>query len=349
MNDSSPPRWITEREVEALSIAEAIAALRSGLEKEATAGAANLEKTHLRVEGGANIHAIGAAFPGDGVCGVKTWVHTQGGANPLEILWSSETGQLLAVIEAFALGQLRTAAIAGIATDLLAVADAREMTLCGTGKQALAQVAAIAAVRTLDHVRVFGRDRDRRSAMIARIGSELGLSATGFDAVDPAVAGSPIVTLVTRASEPFIRADAIERGAHVNAMGAITPERCEFEPELLARCGAVAVDNLPQARRLASELRAFYVDDEAWQSVKPLSELVGASVTRPAGADLTLFKSLGMGISDLALATEIYRRAIESDTGVLLPTPHPKPLTFEPPAKLKRAPAPAVPTNGDSR
>ncbi len=328
----SGPRWIGERDVEALSIADAIDALRGGLQQEATAGAVNLEKTHLRVEGGAGIHAIGAAFPGDGVCGVKTWVHTKGGANPVEILWSSETGQLLAVIEAFALGQLRTAAIAGIATDLLAAQDAREMTLCGTGKQALAQVAAICAVRPLEGVRVFGRDRDRRDAMVARIGDELGLSATGFGAVGPAIDASPIVTLVTRASKPFIRADAIARGAHVNAMGAITPERCEFDPELLARCAVVAVDNLPSAKRLASELRAFYSDDESFRSVTPLSELVASQGGRPAGADLTLFKSLGMGISDLALATEIYRRAVESGTGSPLPIPEPRPLVFGPAA-----------------
>jgi len=331
------PRWIGEREVGALSIHAAIDALRAGLEKEARAGAANLEKTHLRIEGGANVHAIGAAFPADWICGVKTWVHTPGGANPLEILWSSETGQLLAVIEAFALGQLRTAAIAGIATDLLAAPGAREMTLCGTGKQALAQVAAIAAVRPLESVRVFGRDRGRRDAMVGRIDAELGLSAKGYDAVDPAIEGSPIVTSITRASDPFIRADAIERGGHINAMGAITPERCEFEPELLARCACVAVDSLPQARSLASELRTFYSSDESWQSVKPLCELVDAGAVRPERADLTLFKSLGMGISDLALATEVYRRAIESGTGVSLPKPQPKPLVFGPPAQRKRA------------
>jgi alanine dehydrogenase len=324
----SGPRWIGERDVEALSIAEAIDALRGGLRREATAGAANLEKTHLRVEGGANIHAIGAAFPTDGICGVKTWVHTKGGANPVEILWDSDTGQLLAVIEAFALGQLRTAAIAGIATDLLAAKEACEMALCGTGKQALAQVAAIDAVRPLDRVRVFGRDRARRDAMVARIGDELGLSAKGFDAVGPAIDAAPIVTLVTRASEPFIGVDAIAAGAHVNAMGAITPERCEFEPGLLARCAVVAVDNLPSAQRLASELRAFYSDDESWGNVTPLSELVASKASRPAGADLTLFKSLGMGISDLALATEIYRRAVESGAGLELPQPEPRPLVF---------------------
>jgi ornithine cyclodeaminase len=102
------------------------------------------------------------------VVGTKTWTHTEGGANPLLILFDAANGQLVAVIEAFALGQLRTAAISGLATRWLAAPDAAEMALVGAGKQALAQVAAVAAVRKLGRVRVASRNPENAAAFAKR-------------------------------------------------------------------------------------------------------------------------------------------------------------------------------------
>jgi alanine dehydrogenase len=93
--------------------------------------------------GGNNLHAIGAAYPQEGIAGTKTWAHTSGGACPLLILFSAETGNLLAIIEAFALGQMRTGGISGVATQWLAAPHADVLGLIGTGKQALAQLAAV--------------------------------------------------------------------------------------------------------------------------------------------------------------------------------------------------------------
>jgi len=327
----NPPIWISERDVETLSMAEAAEALRRGLQREADGEAINLEKTHVGVGGGANMHAIGAAFSADALCGIKAWVHTKGGANPIELLWDTEDGHLLAVIEAFALGQLRTSAIAGIATDLLALPEANELAICGSGKQALAQVAAVAAVRDLSLVRVFGRDADRRKKMCGRIETELGLRAEGFSDVERAVADAPIITTVTRAVEPFLESVMVASGCHVNAMGAISRERGEFDADLLKRCSIITTDSVPQARKLSSEFHAFFGDaDDAWNSVVPLSKLVGQSESRVESADVTLFKSLGMGISDLSLAREVYDRARAGGGAVELPNPQPAPLRFKP-------------------
>ncbi len=327
----NPPIWISERDVEKLSMAEAAEALRKGLRREAESEAVNLEKTHVGVGGGANMHAIGAAFPTDALCGIKAWVHTKGGANPIELLWDSQDGHLLAVIEAFALGQLRTSAIAGIATDVLALPEADELAICGAGKQALAQVATVASVRRLSRVRVFGRDVERREKMCGRIEAELGLRAEGFGEVDKAVADAPIITTITRAAEPFLESGMVSQGCHINAMGAISRERGEFAAEILNRCSTITADNIPQARALASEFRTFFGDDdEAWQSVVPLCQLVDRSDARPSTADVTLFKSLGMGISDLSLAREVYDRAKASGSATELPIPKPAPLRFRP-------------------
>jgi alanine dehydrogenase len=320
----SAPLWIGERDVQ-LDLAQSIALLRKAMVREAEGRARNMEKTHVQWDGG-SMHAIGAVFTDSALLGVKTWAHTPKGATPLEILWDAESGKLLAVIEAFAMGQLRTAGMAGLATDCLAARDADLLAIAGTGKQALAQVAAIHSVRPLRTLRIYGRNLERRGIFADRVTTELGVACETGDDIAPVVRDAPIVTLVTRAKEPFLSAAMPSRGAHINAMGAITPERQEFEPALLDRCTVVATDSIEAARGLASELIARWGED--FSQLVPINRIVSGGQERPAGADLTLFKSLGVGIADLALAESLYRLARERGVGTELPTPVPAPLSF---------------------
>jgi ornithine cyclodeaminase len=325
----STPLWISERDIR-LSLGDTIALLRKGMQRQASGVAINMDKTHAHWTGG-NMHAIGAVFADKGLLGVKSWAHTPKGSTPLEILWDAETGKLLAIIEAFAMGQLRTAGMAGLATDQLAQEKADTLALCGTGKQALAQAAAIRAVRPISHMKIFGRDPAKRAAFASKIAGQLGVKTSEHERVDDAVKNAPIVTLITRAKEPFLAADVPARGAHINAMGAITPERKEFAPELLERCAVVAVDSIDQARALASELIEAWGEDFSHPALISMDALIAKNTRRPAGADLTLFKSLGVGIADLSLAEEIYRLARERGVGRELPVPAPVPLDFSHP------------------
>ena len=330
MTPPGPALWISEAEVASLlDIGAAMAALEDGLRLEARGEAANMTKTHVAWSGG-NLHAIGATFAGSaeppgaggtgGLAGTKTWAYTPKGSTPLLILFDRTSGALVAVIEAFALGQLRTASVSGVATRLLARPDARAFAVIGTGEQALPQVAAVAAVRPIDSLRVFGRNPARRAAFAGRVRDELGLAASGAESVAAAVDGADIVTLVTRATEPFLRSAMVARGAHVNAVGAITPERAEFEPEILDRCDPIAADSVDQTKRLSREFIAYFEQGrKPWSAVVPLSALVAASPRR--GADLTLCKAMGMGISDLSLGVQCYRLASERGLGRRIPVP----------------------------
>lgn len=321
------PIWITEADVVSLmDMSAAIRALERGLLAEAHGVAENMTKTHVEWDapgGHATLHAIGAAFSEAGVVGTKTWAHTPGGATPLLILYDGHTGRLTAIVEAFALGQLRTGAASGVATKWLAAENASELALIGTGKQALTQAAAVAAVRPVRRVRVFGRDTARRAHCAVRIRDELGVDVVEAASVADAVRHAPIVTCVTRAREPFLTAAMLAPGAHVNAVGAITPGGAEITRDVVARCTQVVVDSPPQARTLSRELTEFYgADDKGWSAVRPLSAVVAARQTRTSADDLTLFKSLGMGISDLSLGIEIYNAACAA--GVGRPLPHPE-------------------------
>jgi ornithine cyclodeaminase len=257
-----------------------------------------------------------------GVAGTKTWAHTGGGAAPLLLLFDTSDGQLVAVIEAFALGQLRTGAISGIATARLARADAAVLAVVGAGRQAMAQVAAVAAVRPLREVRVFSLHAERREALAERVERELGVAAVATAALAEATASADVVTLVTRATEPFLHDAHVTVGTHINAVGAITLDRAEFDPTLLRRCDLVACDSISQARALSRELHEhFGADEAAWETVRSLAELVSRQQTRPARADLTLFKAMGTGVADVALGVACFERADAQQMGRLLEEP----------------------------
>ena len=309
---ATSPIWISEQDVVALmDMGDAIDALEKGLLSEARGEAQNMVKTHAAWGGGSTLHAIGATFPKEGFVGTKTWAHTEGGACPLLILFDSESGSLKAVVEAFALGQMRTGGASGVATRWLAAPDADDFAVLGTGKQAVAQVAAVLAVRPVRRVRVYGRDEARRERFAERVREEFEVEAVSAGSVAEAVEGASIITVVTRATEPILSAEMVAEGAHVNAVGAIVPSRAEVSRGVLERASRVVADSVPSAQKLSRELLEFYgpPDSEGWKRVEPLSSVVAARKGRRAGDDITLFKSLGMGISDLALGMEIYARA----------------------------------------
>ncbi|MBA3653349.1 MAG: ornithine cyclodeaminase family protein [Actinobacteria bacterium] len=284
--------WISEGEVvDRLDLPRAIDAIESALAREAAGAAKTMVKTHLSWGDGHTLHAIGGV-DGD-VVGTKTWAHTAGGASPLLILWDGETGELRAVVEAFALGQLRTAAMSGLATRMLADPATTIAAVIGTGKQALPQASALVTVLPIATIRVYGRDNERRKAMVARVEADLHVEAVINDSVAEAVDGAGVITTATRATEPFLAGSMVTTGTHINAIGAITPERAELFADLVNR-SYVVTDSIEQARALAGEVNGC--------ELRSLSSLVGSP--RPL-ADLTLFKAMGIGLADVALGRAI--------------------------------------------
>jgi ornithine cyclodeaminase len=309
--------WIGEADVVGLmDLPQAIDALEDGLRMRAAGTARLMGKTHVAWGGGDTLHAIGAVMEGAGLFGTKSWGHTAGGATPLLLLWRVEDGSLAAIIEAFALGQMRTGGIAGLATRLMAVPAARSMAVIGTGKQAMAQVAAVAAVRDLAELRVFSPTPEKRAAFAEKAAGH-GFAVRIADSVAEAVEGAEIITAVTRARSPFLDAAMIAPGAHINAVGAITPERQEVAGDVFARVTAIAADDPDAAGRLSAELLAL---DPA-PAVHPLEAFIAAPPARGAGRDLTLFKAMGTGLSDLSLGVRLFEAARAAGIGRSVPHP----------------------------
>jgi ornithine cyclodeaminase len=314
----NPPLWITEQDVvELLDLGEAIAALEAALREEARGAAVNMPKTILQY-GKSNLHAIGAKL-GE-LVGTKTWAHTEGGTCPLLLLWGAADGQLVAVIEAFALGNMRTGGISGLATDWMASPDARTMAIVGTGKQSLSQVGAVLAVRPIQRLQVFSPRTESRAAFATKVREEFGVEVVDCASVEAACAGAEVVTLVTRAAQPFLAASMLGRGAHLNAVGAIAPDREEFAQDVFERTSQVAVDSVSGVQKLSREFITRY-EGRGWDAVQPLSQLIAAGRRRGAADDVSVFKAMGMGISDLALGAELVRRAQARGVGRAIPQP----------------------------
>lgn len=314
----SDPLWISEAEVVVLmDLGEAIAALESAMRAEAKGDAQNMTKTLMQY-GKSNLHAIGARL--DGLVGTKTWAHTEGGTCPLLLLWDAQNGSLVAVIEAFAMGNMRTGGISGVAANWLADPAARVMGLVGTGKQALSQVGTMLAVRPIERLQVFSPTLEKRAAFAAKAREEFGIEVAEVDSAAAACKGAQIVTLVSRATKPFLTAAMLDNGTHLNAVGAIAPDREEFTQDVFARVSAVAVDNLPGVQQLSREFMTYY-DKAGWDKVPTLAQLIASGRRRMPQDDITVFKAMGMGISDLALGVELVKRARAAGVGRSMPQP----------------------------
>ncbi|HEX9810328.1 MAG TPA: ornithine cyclodeaminase family protein [Alphaproteobacteria bacterium] len=324
MADSAPHSflWLTEADVVSLiSLSGAIAALEAGLRLEAEGKARNLRKGQTAWEGG-SLNVTGAQFTGAGFSGAKVWTNVGGRSAPLLLLHGSQDGQLKAIIEAVALGQMRTGALAGVATKWLAAEGADDMAIVGTGKQSLTQVAAVHAVRPLKRLRVFSPTAENRARFAAELRETYPFEVVEGGSVEDAVRDAPIVTTVTRARDPFLFSAMVAPGAHINAAGAIIPAFAEIAPDILPRCDRVVVDSIEGCREDSRELKAYYDEGKGnWDDVLPLCQVVAKGEKRPAGADLTLFKWMGMGLADLAAGIEIFRRARKRGVGREYPHP----------------------------
>jgi alanine dehydrogenase len=323
------PVWIDEADVvRVLTMGDAIDVLDAAYRLQSRGSASNMRRAHLR-EGEAILHAVGGAIGDQRVAGTKTWIHTPGGASPLLIVFDLDNGGVRAVIEAFAMGQMRTAATSGLATRYLARQDAGTLAVLGTGKQSVAQAQAIVCERPITKIRLFGRDPSRRAACASRIRDALGVEVTEHATVADTVAGADVITAITRAAEPILSAEMLEPGQHINAVGSIVPSKREVSADLVGRCDLVVADSVPQARDDAGELRAA-VDAGLfhWDSLHSLASVIAGDAAdgRGGGDAITLFKAVGIGVSDVALGNELVRRVTASDTA-----PNNRPTTVRTP------------------
>lgn len=324
--------WLSEQDVSSLvSLDDAISALESGLRSQGKGEGQNIPKALAAYGDGSSMHSLGSALPTLGYCGYKNWVHTKRGAKAVFVLFDAVEGRLLAMMEANALGQLRTSAMTGLGTKWVAREDANDMAIIGSGRQAIAQVAAVNAVRPLSRIRVWSPTPAKRAAFAAQLREKFVAEVLDASSIDAATEGATIVTVVTRAQDAFLKSNMLPAGVHLNAVGAILPANAELHQDVVARAGYIVVDDVPGVQKASRELIDYFEKGEGkgqWSRVHSLGKIIADNERSPAGTDLTMFKSMGMGISDLSVAILAYERAGTSDVGQSVPLMDAVPLRF---------------------
>jgi len=225
------------------------------------------------------------------------------GVNFHFFLYDAATAKPLALMEANWLGQIRTGAATGVATDRLARRDAKVLAIIGSGFQAQSQMEAVLAVRQIEEVRVWSRKREKCERFVTSASGAPGLRISG--SAEECVRGADIVVTMTSAKDPVLEADWVAKGAHVNGAGTNIANRRELPPELLARADYLVVDSKEQARIEAGDL-ILGLATEDWDRVGEMQD----GRRRVSEDELTVFKSVGLGVEDVVAAGFIYERAL---------------------------------------
>lgn len=234
------------------------------------------------------------------------------------LLFDTELGRLLAIMDASSITAIRTAAVSGLATRLLASPDAGDLALLGAGVQAMTHLDAMRCVRTIRRARVWSRSQPRATAFASRAFARYGMKVEVCESARAAVEGADLVCTVTASRAPVLHGDWLAPGVHVNAVGAALPTARELDSEAVRRA-RLFVDRRESAVTEAGDFliprdEGVITDDHI---LGELSDVLSGVVTgREDHADITLFKSLGLAIEDVAAARRIYEKSVAMGTGI---------------------------------
>jgi len=309
---------ITESDVrQLLTMPMAIEAVEEISRKQAEGTVIVHPRRRFELPNGGYFHYMAAMDTSAGFVAMKQYTYVNGALRFLVPLYENATGALLALIEADYMGQLRTGAASGVATKFLARQNARTAAIIGTGGQARTQLEAIARVRELESVFVYGRDAQHRSKFAGEMSERLRLTVSAADSAAAAVRDADIVVTATKSSRPVFDGRDLAPGVHINAIGANHAHKQELDEVAVERANLIFVDSIAQSRQEAGDLIIpFEKQPERWEQVHELAELVARKVPgRASDQQITLFKSNGIASWDLAVAMRVYKLAKERDLG----------------------------------
>jgi ornithine cyclodeaminase/alanine dehydrogenase-like protein (mu-crystallin family) len=303
--------YITEQQVvDTLTMTAALGLVERSFRQLADGSAVNHPRKRLILPAGSVLHYMAGGDPD--YFGIKVYSsNPKTGAHFRFLLYRSADGMPLATIEANRMGQIRTGAASGVATKFLAREDAGVLGIVGSGFQAETQIAAISEVRKLREVRVWSRQPERRREFARRCSEKFGLNVRATETAREAVEDADIVVTATNSREPVLEAGWITPGTHVNAMGSNWATRRELPTDLvLDRAALVTVDSVEDGLIESGDL--LIPMNERPGTVFPAADLgdtiAGKKPGRTSPGQITIFKSNGLAVQDVAAAGFLYER-----------------------------------------
>jgi ornithine cyclodeaminase/alanine dehydrogenase-like protein (mu-crystallin family) len=313
-----PILLLNEAEVKNLLTMEmALEAVETALRKLGLDEAQNIPRSRCQTDH-VVLHVMSAAAKSLGVAGYKAYGTSRQGAHFHVGLFDGKTGELTAIVQADYLGQMRTGAASGVATKFLARPDSATVGLFGTGKQARTQLLAVCKVRAIKHVAVYSRREENRRAFCAEMTPLCQCPVEPAARSEEAAVGKDIVITATSSRDPVLQGDWLTDGAHLNIIGSNYLSKSEIDVAVVRRAKSIFVDSIDQAHLEAGDFRqARDAGVLQWPSIRELGELVaGRAPGRQQPGDITLFKSLGLAVEDIATAAMVVAKAKKANVGL---------------------------------
>jgi len=233
------------------------------------------------------------------------------------LLFGAETGELQAVVNASAVTAIRTAAVSAVATQALAREDACDLAIVGAGVQARSHVEAMSHVRTIRRCRVASRRVESARKLADELNGSHAFEVEAVETIEEALRGADLIVTATNSAEAVVRREWVSAGAHINAVGSCTPHTRELDAATVA-ASSLFVDSVESTTNEAGDyLCALREEAVAPSHIRAeLGEvLAGAKPGRASAEEITLFKSLGLAVEDLAAVKYLYDKARETDAG----------------------------------
>jgi ornithine cyclodeaminase/alanine dehydrogenase-like protein (mu-crystallin family) len=299
-------KLITNQQVsELVTTADAVQAMREAFS--AAGGGAQQARVRASAANGVMLSMMGAVIPDAGIAGAKVYTTIKGNFKFVITLFSSITGAPLATIEGDTMTGLRTAAATAVACDALARKEVEVLAVIGTGVQARSHIPALLQVRSFKQILIAGLSGQQ--ALADEVSATYGVPARVVS-IDEAVAQADVLVTVTRSATPLFAGGLIKPGAFVAAVGASKASVRELDDQAIARAAALVVEWKPQAQLEAGDLLQCAPGTFDWDRVWELGQAVDGSMTyQRQPEDIVIYKAIGIGLEDVALAGLAYRKA----------------------------------------
>jgi ornithine cyclodeaminase/alanine dehydrogenase-like protein (mu-crystallin family) len=316
-----PALYLSEDDVAwLLDVPTAIDVVENGF-REWQAGRAENQPRRRVASEGAILHVMSAAAPFAGFLGYKAYLTTRLHARFHVVLYEQAAGMLAAVIEANLLGQIRTGAATGVATRAMARPDAAVVGCFGTGFQARAQLQAVCAVRKIETIEVYSKNEERRTQFAAQMTELCNVPVKAMNMPDEVAAEKDIVITATTSKAPVFDGRVLDEGTHLNVIGSNWLTKSEVDLTTIRRADHIVCDSIEACQVEAGDfVPALESGDLEWSRVHELADvLTGLETGRACPEDITLFKSVGLALEDVAVAAHVLQRARKEGIGQALP------------------------------
>ncbi len=315
--------FLGEEEVEQLlSMDNAVKVLEETFRQQGLGNIINHPRLRIRTEK-SMLHFLAGAVPHMKLMGYKAYTSYKGGIKFRVFLHIIETGELVSIMDGNFMGMIRTGAATGVATRYMSRTNSDIVGIFGTGWQARGQLLGVRAVRKVKKIKAYSRNDEKKKAFCDEMEKLLQIETIPVEKPEDVVSGTDILITSTTSVEPVFKGEWLQSGIHINAIGGNFLFKREIDEVAVQRSNVIVIESKEQSKIEAGEFLLLIEKGRLqWDQVHELGEVVAGEVKgRKKDEEITLFKSLGIAIEDIAIAAHVYELAKAKDVGQKLHIP----------------------------